>query len=149
MATVPSRAYASFAVSALALAVALGGGASWAATATAAPHSSLTCVVVKRSGFKNGWHNLGSPFRPAQACKDSLGFVHLDGVLTGGTPNTTALVLPAGYRPRFDKVFAVTGTNGGVPVLEDIFLLPGGLVFARGSAKDAVGLDGVVFSAGG
>lgn len=149
MATVRPHAYASLAVSALALAVALGGGASWAATRTTAPDSGLTCVVVKPSGFKNRWHNLGSPFRPAQACKDSQGFVHLDGVLTGGTPNTTALVLPAGYRPKFDKVFAVAGTNGGVPVLEDIFLLPGGLVFARGPAKDAVGLDGAIFSAGG
>jgi hypothetical protein len=33
-----------------------------------------------------------------------------------GAPNTTAFVLLAGYRPKFDKVFAVVGTNGGVPV---------------------------------
>ena len=105
--------------------------------------------MVKKSAFRNGWHNVGSPFRPAGVCKDSLGFVHLEGVLGGGTADTTLFVLPKGYRPKFDKLFAVTGTNGGVPVLENIFMLQGGLVFARGAAHDAVGLDGVTFTDGG
>ena len=151
MAFVRRQSHASFAVSILALAVALGGGASWAATRQAA-QPSLTCFVVKQSAFRNGWHNLGSPFRPARVCKDSLGFVHLDGVLTGGTANATLFVLPKPYRPKFDKLFAVTGTNNGVPVLEDIFLLQGGLVFARGAATGGtggVGLNGVTFNAGG
>jgi len=152
MAVVRRQAHASLAVSVLALAVALGGGAGWAATRHAAPHSALTCFVVKRSSFRNGWHNLGSPFRPARVCKDPLDLVYLDGVLTGGKANTTLFVLPKGYRPKFDKLFAVTGTNNGVPVLEDIFLLQGGLVFARGAATGAtggVGLNGVIFTADG
>jgi hypothetical protein len=99
MAALRPRAFASFAVSTLALAVALGRGASWAATQTAAPRPSLTCVVVKRSGFRNGWHNLGGPFLAARACKDSVGFVHLAGVLTGGPRTRRPWCCPPGTGP--------------------------------------------------
>jgi hypothetical protein len=145
----------SFAVSVLALSVALGGGAVWAATRPAAPGASLTCVIIRPSAFQNGWHNIAhvDGFRSARACRDSLGFVHLDGVLTGGTASTTAFKLPTGFRPAFNKAFAVAaGTSG--PALEDVdvFGRPSsiaGVVFMNGSATDAVSLNGVVFRAGG
>ncbi len=145
----------SFAVSVLALSVALGGGTVWAATRSAAPRASLTCVVIKPSGFLNGWHNYPSAagFRFARACKDSLGFVYLDGVLTGGTPFSDAFRLPVGYRPAFSKAFAVAaGTSGPVVEDVDVFGKPSseaGYVFLNGSATDAVALDGVTFQAGG
>ena len=148
MAFVRRHVNASFAVSVLALAVALGSGAGWAATRQAAPHPSLTCVVVKKSAFRNGWHNLGFPFPRARLCKDSLGLVHLEGVIGGRSGNTPIFVLPSAYRPKFVHLFAVTGTNGGVPVLENVFVLFTGVVVARGNARSAVSLDGVTYPIG-
>ena len=145
----------SFAVSVLALSVALSGGTVWAASRAAAPSASLTCVIIRPSAFENGWHNLThlAGFRSARACKDSLGFVHLDGVLTGGTANTNAFRLPRGFRPAFNKAFAVAAGSGG-PALEDVdvFAIPSsfaGDVFMNGNVTNAVSLDGVVFQAGG
>lgn len=145
----------SFVVSVLALSVALGGGTVWAATRSAAPSASLTCVVIKSSGLLNGWHNYphADGFRSARACKDSLGFVHLDGVLTGGTAFSYAFRLPKGYRPAFSKAFAVAAGLGG-PVAEDVDVYGrpstlAGYVYLNGSATDAVALDGVTFQAGG
>jgi hypothetical protein len=145
----------SFAVSVLALSVALSGGTVWAASRAATPRASLTCVVIKSSGFENGWHNIAhaAGFRSARACKDSLGFVHLDGVLTAGTAFTTAFRLPKGYRPAFNKAFSVAAGTGG-PALEniDVFATPSaaaGDVFLNGSATDAVALDGITYPAGG
>lgn len=145
----------SFAISVLALSVALGGGTVWAASRSAAPSTSLTCVIIKPSGFENGWHNIAHAdgFRSARACKDSLGFVHLTGVLTAGTAFTTAFRLPKGYRPAFNKAFAVAAGIGG-PALEDVdvFGTPStaaGDVFLNGSATDAVALDGITYQVGG
>ena len=144
----------SFAVSVVALAVALGGGAGYAVANAAAPNSGLTCVIIKPSQFLNGWHNLAhSGFRSARACKDSLGFVHLDGVLTGGAVGTNAFRLPKAYRPAFNKAFAVAAGLGG-PALEDVdvFALPttlAGFVFMNGPVNNAVALNGVVYKAGG
>jgi hypothetical protein len=145
----------SFAVSILALAVALGGGAAYATSrATASPSASLTCVIIKPSQFQNGWHNLAhSGFRSARACRDSLGFVHLDGALTGGAAGTNAFRLPTVYRPAFNKAFAVAAGLGG-PALEDVdvFGRPSSIagdVFMNGPVTNAVSLNGVVYKAGG
>jgi hypothetical protein len=144
----------SFAVSVLALSVALSGGAVLAATRSTAPSASLTCVIISPSAFQNGWHNLPSVdgFRSARACKDSLGFVYLDGTLTGGTAGV-AFRLPVGYRPAFNKAFAVAaGTSGPTPEDVDVFGRPGAIagdVLMDGSASDAVALNGIVFRAGG
>lgn len=35
-----------------------------------------------------------------QYMKDSIGFVHIEGTLTGGTPGLPAFTLPIGYRPK-------------------------------------------------
>jgi hypothetical protein len=145
----------SFAISVLALSVALGGGTVWAATRSAIPSRSLTCVIIKPSGLLNGWHNYphSGGFHSARACKDSLGFVHLDGVLTGGTTFSDAFRLPKGYRPAFSKAFAVAaGLSGPVTEDVDVFGAPSsqaGYVYLNGSATDAVALDGVTFQAGG
>ena len=144
----------SFAISILALAVALGGGAAYATSRAAAPNATLTCVVIRSTQFQNGWHNLAnSGFRSARACRDSLGFVHLDGALAGGTAGTTAFRLPRGFRPAFNKAFAVAAGLKG-PALEDVdvFGRPSSIsgdVFMNGSSTDAVALNGIVFRVGG
>src|SRR5215467_14532854 len=105
----------SFAISVLALAVALGGGAAWAAGA--APRVAVSCANV--TTFENGWKNLPKVdgFHKVEICKDSLGYVHLDGVLTAGTAFTAAFKLPRVDRPKFNHAYAVAAGIGG-PALE-------------------------------
>jgi hypothetical protein len=145
----------SFAISILALAVALGGGAAYATSRAAAAPASVRCVTIKSSQFQHGWHNLphADGFGSARACKDSLGFVHLNGALTGGSANSTAFRLPTGYRPAVDRAFAVAAGTGG-PVAEDVDVYGtpraiSGDVFLFGPATDAVALDGITYRAGG
>lgn len=59
----------------------------------------------------NSWANFGSGYETAAYLKDPLGFVHLKGLITGGTTNTTAFTLPAGYRPGANAIYA--GGPGG------------------------------------
>lgn len=49
----------------------------------------------------NGWVAYGGVYGGARYMKDSLGFVHLQGFLKGGTTTagTAMFTLPAGYRP--------------------------------------------------
>jgi hypothetical protein len=76
--------------------------------------------------FGAGWSNFGGGFSPAGFYKDSLGIVHLQGLVnTGG--GSLAFTLPEGYRPSTQhyQIIAEGGageahvtiaTNGGVNV---------------------------------
>ncbi len=136
-----------FAISVMALAVALGGGAAWAAAGTA-PRATVTCVTITH--FQNHWKNAPSSdgFRKTQACRDSLGFVHLYGLLTGGTAQTTAFTLPHGFRAKFNHAWAVAAGLGAPTMPEDVDVFNNGAVFLNGSL-DPVSLDGVSFHVGG
>lgn len=72
-------------------------------TVDALPHSfSQSCVPVYQwltPTLINAWVNTGGGFETAGYLKDPLGFVHLKGVLQGGSSGTTMFVLPVGYRP--------------------------------------------------
>lgn len=57
----------------------------------------------------NSWANFGSGFETAGYLKDALGFVHLKGVITGGSSATTAFTLPAGYIPGASGIYASAG----------------------------------------
>jgi len=135
----------SFAISVLALAVALGGGAAWAAGAS--PRVTVSCVNV--TTFENGWKNYPKVggFHKAEICKDSLGYIHLDGVITSGTAFTAAFTLPTTDRPRKNHAWAVAAGVEG-PALEDVDVFSNGDVFINGSTTTAVSLDGVTFHLG-
>ncbi|MCP4710447.1 MAG: hypothetical protein GY869_17630 [Planctomycetes bacterium] len=49
--------------------------------------------------FQNSWINYGSGYNPAQYFKDSMGIVHLRGLVKNVTLGQTVFTLPAGYRP--------------------------------------------------
>jgi hypothetical protein len=49
--------------------------------------------------FENSWVNYGSPNVTAAFMKDSMGFVHLKGLIKSGTLDAGAFTLPVGYRP--------------------------------------------------
>ena len=62
----------------------------------------------------NSWVNFGSSLQTASYMKDTMGFVHLRGVVKSGTLNGSAAIftLPAGFRPGADELFTVQNANG-------------------------------------
>lgn len=72
--------------------------------------------VVGDSGepaFQGTWVNYDTlTYRGARFWKDPVGLVHIEGLIKSGTINTTAFVLPAGYRPGNALIFA-SDTNTG------------------------------------
>lgn len=66
----------------------------------------------------NGWVNFGGQYATAGYMKDSMGFVHLKGMIKSGTiaQGTTIFSLPAGYRPALVTYFIAT-TNPATCIL--------------------------------
>ena len=63
--------------------------------------------------FINSWVNDGSaPQAPAGYYKDAMGYVHVRGIITGGSfSNTAAFILPTGFRPGVIYRFAGVSNN--------------------------------------
>ena len=72
---------------------------------------------------------------------DSLGYVHLRGVVTGAV---TVAVLPVGARPTADSHFATGQPGGGT---NSVTLEPDGDVNITGGGGPVVALDGMTFKA--
>ena len=91
--------------------------------------------------FQNGWSNYGG-FSTMAFAKDSAGFVHLKGTITGGTFDVPVITLPVGYRPGQNLVTPVA-------IERDALVLTSGdiEVFRTGTETNA-GFDGIVFKAG-
>lgn len=136
----------SFAICALALSVALGGGGA-VAVVTAPTTTPITCVNV--TAFQNGWKNASSAFGYGRArfCKDSLGYIHLYGLLTAGAKPATAFRLPLGFRPKFNHAFVVVAGIGG-PSVMTLSVWSNGDVVPHAIGSEAA-LDGVTFHIGG
>lgn len=63
--------------------------------------------------FQNGWINFDTTtYRGARFWKDSVGLVHIEGLVKSGTANSVIFVLPAGYRPGLGHVFATDSNSG-------------------------------------
>ncbi|MCZ8067198.1 MAG: hypothetical protein O9287_14965 [Microcystis sp. LE17-20D] len=96
--------------------------------------------------FMNSWTNYDTTYNPAGYFKDSLGIVHLRGLVKNGTNNTTIFTLPVGYRPSNRELQAVQtnlNTIGRVDILAD------GQVTVVSGSNVWVSLDGITFRAGG
>ena len=103
--------------------------------------------------FTNSWSNLDASRTSAAFWKDPLGVVHLKGVIknAGGAgigSNTTAFVLPAGYRPTKETWLPTGIANGTVGRVEvsgagDVRPVIGGTNAAVGNCP----LDGMNFRA--
>lgn len=59
--------------------------------------------------FVNSWVNYGSPYENAGYFKDSLGMVHMRGLVKNGTVGAAIFTLPAGYRPEQERIYATMG----------------------------------------
>ncbi len=89
-----------------------------------------------------GWSNR-SGYSPAGYFKDSLGVVHLRGVLlTGGG---AIFALPPGYRPSATMLFQAP--TGGSIVTVQVEVQPSGFVFPVTNFSQYISLDGITFRA--
>jgi translation elongation factor EF-G len=77
--------------------------------------------------------------------KDNMGIVHVKGLISNGTINTTCAILPAGYRPK-DQIIrtCVTGDNS----VQRMDIDPAGNITAVSGSSGFVSLDGLSFRAG-
>ena len=95
--------------------------------------------------FMDGWQNYSSQYNPAGYFKDSVGMVHLRGLVKGGAVgNKTIFVLPVGYRPQKRELHVVC-TNPNVSGRADI-TTDGRVVPLAGNAG-WLSLDGITFRA--
>ncbi|HUT46930.1 MAG TPA: hypothetical protein VMX36_11640 [Sedimentisphaerales bacterium] len=101
---------------------------------------------VAANKFQSGWVNYGGPYNPAGYFKDSLGIVHLRGLVKGGAVGTNATIftLPSGYRPQ-NQELQVTITNGNASCRIDI--AKDGRVIPSSGSPGWFSLDGITFRA--
>jgi hypothetical protein len=100
--------------------------------------------------LSNGWVNYGASFDTAAYRRDASGYVHLRGLIKGGTNATDPMfTLPSGYRPTAQGIFVCAGGAG--PTRVDVTST--GVVEQTSTAGYTlttawVSLDGIVFFAG-
>ena len=92
----------------------------------------------------NGWTNLGGSYPTAAYMKDSMGFVHLKGMVKGGVNSTIIFVLPVGYRPVDDLGFAITATDAWGELSLNFV---GNVVPLMGNPTGFVSLNQIIFKA--
>jgi hypothetical protein len=92
--------------------------------------------------FVNGWANYDTNWNPAGYFKDSMGIVHLRGLVKNGS--STIFTLPVGYRPEYNELHAVS-TDPNLYGRIDIY--PNGNVNMIAGKNSWICLDGITFRA--
>ncbi|MDT0121344.1 hypothetical protein Q9R46_01710 [Paenibacillus sp. RRE4] len=79
----------------------------------------------------NGWANYSDLYQPIRYYKDSIGEVHLSGVIRGGvnTSGTSITRLPVAYRPKKAMIFNVFTSNSTALVSASVEIAPDGVVY--------------------
>lgn len=99
--------------------------------------------VWKNPTFQNGWVNYGQGYNFGQFYKDTNGFVHLRGLITGGLYASNVIFnLPVGFRPA---ARCLNVTIGG-EALARIDVLPDGNVLAV-NGSGWLSMEGISFLA--
>jgi uncharacterized protein YjbI with pentapeptide repeats len=97
--------------------------------------------------FQNGWSAYNASSFPVQYMKDPMGFVHLRGLVGGGTQGyNTVFTLPAGYRPQYAEYFGTTQSN--IDYVPRIEVTPDGNVYVVNGGTNYTSLSGITFYAG-
>ena len=93
----------------------------------------------------NGWDNLGNGLSAAAYMRDEFGFVHLKGVVVGGStlPDTLIFTLPAGYVPTEKRMFCVNSND----TMGRVHIDPYVGVIVQKATSGFLQLDGITFKA--
>ena len=93
--------------------------------------------------FENGWVNYIGTFNSAGYFKDSLGVVHLRGLVKNGTIGQPVFTLPVGYRPGGRGIFPSVSNNA----LARIDIDSAGVVLIQVGSNVWISLEGITFRA--
>lgn len=93
--------------------------------------------------YQNSWVTYDVTYPPAGYYKDSLGVVHLRGMVKSGTINTSIFTLPVGYRPAFRLLFV----NISASALGRLDINTSGTVVQVTGTNTWVSLEGIAFRA--
>lgn len=89
------------------------------------------------------WADFGGGYNPASFCKDLAGFVHLRGMVKGGSG--TIFTLPARCRPQYRcRLTSLAGGDAACRIEVDV---DGAVVWAGGGTNAFVSLDNLSFEA--
>jgi hypothetical protein len=102
--------------------------------------TKLQQQALQTPQFQNGWMNYDNSYNPVGYFKDSLGVVHLRGLVKGGSG--LIFTLPSGYRPPYRELHAVI-THPNVAGRIDI--TPDGQVLMIIGSAEWISLDGITF----
>lgn len=94
--------------------------------------------------LSNGWVNYDSLHAQVGYMKDSLGFVHLRGLIKNGTLSAQVFLLPSGYRNTKHLHFASMSTGNFAVVRIDT---SGAITISNTASTGYVTLDGITFMA--
>lgn len=124
------------------------------AVANGAPMPQLPQEPWKEPELLNKWKNYSAQYNPAGYFKDSLGIVHLRGLISLDkkkgdiVENSNVFILPEGYMPEFRELHvACSYSNKYIPGRVDIN--PDGTVNAYWVSCRWFSLDGITFRAAG
>lgn len=95
----------------------IGGNAIRSTGAVSASDIDLTSLPAAQQAWQtptllNSWTNHSASYASAQYMKDSLGFVHIKGLVKGGANGSIIFTLPAGYRPLESQYIGPQSTGG-------------------------------------
>ena len=99
--------------------------------------------------FANGWVNYSNAYSHAGYFKDSVGVVHLRGLIKNGTLTEMAFTLPVGYRPAKRGVFSVITDSGSFSdvAVGRMDIKGAGQVIPVAGSNSWISLEGVTFRA--
>lgn len=114
---------------------------SWAGTTNITTLGTITQESWTAPSLLNSWADYGGGYNPAGYFKDSLGIVHLRGLVKDGTIGQAIFTLPAGYRPATGEVFVVISNAA----LGRADVIAAGNVVATTGNNAWFSLDGITF----
>ena len=92
--------------------------------------------------FQNSWVNYGAVWANCSYMKDSMGFVHLQGLIKSGV-SYPIFTLPIGYRPSKELYFIANVGNNAY----GLTINASGVVYTASVGGSFYSLDGVTFKA--
>ena len=103
----------------------------------ASAQASWTAVT-----YKNSWADFGGGFYGVAYMKDTIGFVHLRGIMKSGTLASAAFTLPAGYQPT-STISQIVGSNSAAGFYS--INTSGDFLPSAGSSNTSFSCDGIIF----
>jgi hypothetical protein len=96
----------------------------------------------------NSWVNFGSGYQEVGYMKDSMGFVHIRGMIKSGTLSANIFILPAGYRPNLHILQVGSRDVGGTEDAANFQILSDGSVMATTGSTSWTSFGNISFKAG-